>query len=260
MKENIVIYFVVICTLIFVMLTLFISILAQRYKKNQINHKDDIDNLKTTYENDKLLAQVQVQESTFQFISREIHDNIGQKLSLAKLHLNNLVNNSSFENNSMLREIVQILSESLNDLRDLSRSMSSDFIANNGLIKTIENEIAQLNKSDNYNFKLTITGDSVFLKQEKDVFLFRIVQESLANIIKHAEATQIHIKLHYTRKHLQIEIIDNGIGFNPTLKSDSNGIKNIISRAKLLDGYAEFISVPGDGTIVKVKIPIYDNE
>lgn len=260
MKENVVIYFVVICTLLFVLLTLFLYMLAQRFKENQINHKDDLDNIKTTYENDKLLAQVQVQESTFQFISREIHDNIGQKLSLAKLHLNNLVNNSSFEDTSMMNEIVQILSESLNDLRDLSRSMSSEFIANNGLIKTIENEISQLNKSEQHNFKLTITGNSIFLKQEKDVFIFRIVQESLANIIKHAEATQIHISLYYAKKYLQVEIADNGVGFNPSEKLDSNGIKNITSRARLLDGVAEFISVPGKGTIVKVKIPIYDNE
>ncbi len=260
MKENVVIYFVVICTLIFVLLTLFVYMLAQRFKENQINHKDDLDNIKTTYENDKLLAQVQVQESTFQFISREIHDNIGQKLSLAKLHLNNLVNNSSFEDSSIMNEIVQILSESLNDLRDLSRSMSSEFIANNGLIKTIENEISQLNKSEQHNFKLTITGSSIFLKQEKDVFIFRIVQESLANIIKHAEATQIHISLYYAKKYLQVEIADNGVGFNPIEKSDSNGIKNITSRARLLDGVAEFISVPGKGTTVKVKIPIYDNE
>ena len=260
MKENIVIYFVVICTLIFVMLTLFVSILVQRFKKNQVNHKEDINNLKTTFENDKLLAQVQVQENTFQFISREIHDNIGQKLSLAKLHLNNLVNSTSFDDNSLINEIVQILSESLNDLRDLSRSMSSEFIANNGLIKTIENEISQLKKSVIHNIKLTIIGDSIFLDQEKDVFLFRIVQESLSNIIKHADATQINIKLHYTEKQLQIEIIDNGVGFIPSEKTDSNGIKNISSRAKLLDGVAEFISVPGKGTIVKVKIPIYDNE
>ena len=260
MKESIAIYFVVICTLIFVMLTLYVSTLVQRFKRNQINHKDDIDNLKTTYETAKLIAQVQVQENTFQFISREIHDNIGQKLSLAKLNLNNLVNDPNFENNSKINEIVQVLTESLNDLRDLSRSMSSEFIANNGLIKTIENEVAQLNKSQLHNFKLTITGDSIFLKQEKDVFIFRIVQESLANIIKHAEATQIHIKLHYTKKFLKVEIIDNGVGFIPSEKSDSNGIKNITSRAKLLDGIAEFISVPGKGTIVKVKIPIYDNE
>jgi signal transduction histidine kinase len=59
---------------------------------------------------------------------------------------------------------------------------------------------------------------------------------------------------------MQIEIIDNGVGFIPSEKSDSNGIKNIISRAKLLDGIADFISVSGKGTIVKVKIPIYDNE
>jgi len=138
--------------------------------------------------------------------------------------------------------------------------MSSEFISNNGFIKALENEIEQLSKIERYNFKLSITGDPVFFNSEKDVILFRIVQESLANIIKHAEATQIHIKLHYTKKHLQVEIIDNGVGFILSQKSDSNGMKNITSRAKLMDGIAEFISVPGKGTIVKVKIPIYDNE
>jgi signal transduction histidine kinase len=259
MKSSLLI-FILLVVFILMSLVLFIAFLIYLYQKKQIQHNQRITNLKVIHENDKLKAQIQVQESTFQFISREIHDNIGQKLSLAKLHLNNLVNNSTIEENSMMNEIVQILSDSLNDLRDLSRSMSSEFIANNGLIKTIENEISQLNKSDQFDFKLTIIGDSIFLKQEKDVFLFRIVQESLANIIKHAEATQIQIKLYYTKKHLQIEIIDNGVGFIPSEKSDSNGIKNISSRAKLLDGVAEFISVPGKGTIVKVKIPIYDNE
>lgn len=145
-------------------------------------------------------------------------------------------------------------------MRDLSRSMSSEFISNNGFIKALENEIQQLSKIERYNFKLTITGNPIFFNSEKDVFLFRIAQESLANIIKHAEATQIQINLHYTKNYMQIEIIDNGVGFILSEKSDSNGIKNITSRAKLMGGLAEFISVPGKGTIVKVKIPIYDNE
>jgi len=255
MKSSLLI-FILLVVFILISLVLFIGFLIYLYQKKQTQHNQRINNLKVIHENDKLKAQIQVQESTFQFISREIHDNIGQKLSLAKLQLNTL----SLSENGIVQNVVQILTETLNDLRDLSRSMSSEFIANNGLIKTIENEISQLNKSEQYNFKLTITGSSIFLKQEKDVFIFRIVQESLANIIKHAEATQIHISLYYAKKYLQVEIADNGVGFNPYEKLDSNGIKNITSRARLLDGVAEFISVPGNGTIVKVKIPIYDNE
>ncbi len=255
MKSSLLI-FVLLIVFIFITLVLFIGFLIFLYQKKQIQHKQKISNLKILHENDKLKTQIEVQEATFQFISREIHDNIGQKISLAKLHLNTL--NAS--ENDILQNIIQILTESLNDLRDLSRSMSSEFISNNGFIKALENEIQQLSKIERYNFKLTITGNPVFFNCEKDVILFRIVQESLANIMKHAEATQIHFNLHYTQTNMQIEIVDNGVGFIPSEKSDSNGIKNITSRAKLLDGVAEFISVPGKGTIVKVKIPIYDNE
>jgi signal transduction histidine kinase len=254
--KNSLLIFVLFIVVILIVLVLFIGFLIFLYQKKQIQHKQKISNLKIIHENDKLKTQIQVQEATFQFISREIHDNIGQKISLAKLHLNTL----SESDNDILQNIIQILTESLNDLRDLSRSMSSEFISNNGFIKALENEIQQLSKIERYNFKLTITGNPVFFNSEKDVILFRIVQESLANIIKHAEATQIHFNLHYTQNYMQIEIIDNGVGFIPSEKSDSNGIKNIISRAKLLDGIADFISVSGKGTIVKVKIPIYDNE
>ena len=254
--KNSLLIFVLFIVVILIVLVLFIGFLIFLYQKKQIQHKQKISNLKIIHENDKLKTQIQVQEATFQFISREIHDNIGQKISLAKLHLNTL----SESDNDILQNIIQILTESLNDLRDLSRSMSSEFISNNGFIKALENEIQQLSKIERYNFKLTITGNPVFFNSEKDVILFRIVQESLANIIKHAEATQIHFNLHYTQNYMQVEIIDNGVGFIPSEKSDSNGIKNIISRAKLLDGIADFISVSGKGTIVKVKIPIYDNE
>jgi two-component system, NarL family, sensor kinase len=254
--KNSLLIFVLLIVFILLILVLFIGFLIFLYQKKQNQHKQKISNLKIIHENDKLKTQIQVQEATFQFISREIHDNIGQKISLAKLHLNTL----SESENDILQSIIQILTDSLNDLRDLSRSMSSEFISNNGFIKAIENEIQQLSKIERYNFKLTITGNPVFFNSEKDVILFRIVQESLANIIKHAEATQIHFNLHYTQNYMQIEVNDNGVGFIPSEKSDSNGIKNITSRAKLMDGFAEFISVPSKGTTVKVKIPIYDNE
>lgn len=252
--------FILVIILISIVLITIVAILINLYQKKQIQHKEKINNLKIVHENDILKAQIQVQENTFQLISREIHDNIGQKLSLAKLQLNNLTESQGFQYRNSLEDIVAMLTESLNDLRDLSRSMSSEFIAGNGLIKSIENEIAQLNKSADCNFRMTVTGDPIFLNPEKDVFLFRIVQEALTNVLKHASASHIHIKLHYTNDHLELEVMDDGIGFTSSDHFDSNGIKNITSRARLMDGTSEIISVPGVGTTVKVKIPIYDKQ
>jgi hypothetical protein len=260
MKENLVLSFVVICTLIFVMLALILAILVYRYNQNQNIYNININKLKAEHENEILKAKIQVQELTFQHISREIHDNIGQKLSLTKLQLNTLVLSADSNLKSRLDDITQLLTESLNDLRDLSRSMSSDFIAGNGFIKTIENEIEQLNRYGQFDLKLTLTGEAIYMNTEKEVVLFRIIQEGLNNIIKHAEATQIHIVLHYTKSNLIIEIKDNGVGFNLNNQSEGNGLNNIRNRARSLEGLAEFESSKGNGTNLKIKIPINDTD
>ena len=127
-------------------------------------------------------------------------------------------------------------------------------------MKSLENEIEQLNRTGFYNLKLIITGDPVFLNADYDIFLFRMVQEGLNNIIKHAEATKIIVRLYCQKESLEIEIEDNGKGFDKNNISDSNGLKNIMSRARHLKGNATIQSEIGEGTILKIKIPLYDQE
>ena len=253
---------VFIATIIFLILLLFsfVVFLIHHYQNKQFENNKKIEVLKAAHDNNILKAQIQVQELTFQYISREIHDNIGQKLSLTKLQLNTLLLLADSNLKSRLEDVTHLLTESLNDLRDLSRSMSSDFIAENGFVKTIDNEIEQLNKYGQFDLKLTITGEAIYMTTEKEVVLFRIIQETLNNIIKHAEATQIHIILHYTNSNLLIEIKDNGKGFNLNTQSEGNGLNNIRNRARSLDGLAEFESSKGKGTNLKINIPINDTE
>ena len=253
MNQESIIYFIFICSLVFLLFTICIVIGVRIYKSNQAKYNDDIIKLQTQFENDQLKAQIQVQETTFQHISREIHDNIGQKLSLAKLQLNTI----SHDEKGLIENVVQIITESLDDLRNLSRSLSAEFIAGNGFIRTLENEIEQLNRTGLYLFKLVVIGEPVYTGSEKDVVLFRIVQEALNNIMKHAQASEINIQLHYSGIALSVEIADNGKGFDINEVANSNGIKNIQNRATLLDGSALFESTPGKGTILKINIPAY---
>lgn len=259
-KENIAIYFIIICTILLVILTIFIINIIMMVQRNNRRYFQETTVLKEAHENELLKTQIKVQENTFQQISREIHDNIGQKLSLAKLYLNMVDVNNYSKTKEVLEEVVTIMTTSLADLRDVSRSLSSDLIKNNGFIKALENEIVQLNKLNRYQFKLVVTGESVFLKAEKELVIFRIIQESLNNIMKHAEATQIGIKIYFSLNgYLEIAIQDNGKGFDVDANISSNGINNIHQRAKLLKGEASIQSVLQEGTIVHVKIPYYDN-
>ena len=250
------IYFISLFTIIILVVFLMIYILISYFLRKQLNNKRKIEELKINHENNLLKSQIQVQEQTFQNISREIHDNVGQKLTLAKLRLNILDTEKNQNLSNEITETVQMLTQAINDLRDISRSMNSDLISNNGLVKTLENEISQLNRIFEYNFKLSVTGEVVYLDAEKELILFRIVQESLNNIIKHAEATQIFVDIHYTPNHLEIKVIDDGRGFDMNAVEESNGLRNIKTRTKMLNGTAEVISERNQGTIVTIKIPL----
>jgi len=256
--KKVILLFVFICSLIFIFLTISIVLVVFKYQRKRRLHKINILDLKSEHENEILKAQIKVQEQTFQHIANEIHDNIGQKLSFAKLQLNVMQDFYNKHQQEIIQEIADVITESLSDLRNLGSSLSLDFIANNGFIKAVENEIEKLNKSGLYQFKLIVQGDSQFLDVNKELILFRIVQESLNNVVKHAQAKQILIKLHYTANNLLVGIEDDGIGFDVKKKSNGSGLNNISKRAQSIGGFATINSSKLTGTTVQINIPIYE--
>ncbi len=257
-QQNIAFFIIIGSLTIFLLVTVVVFIVLI-YKQKQITYNKEIKELQMIHENDMLKSQLEIQEQTFQNISREIHDNIGQKLSLAKLLLNTLTLAGPSEQDRQIKDIVNILGDSISDLSDLSRSMSSDVIKNNGFLKALEFEINQLNKPELFNIKLTVVGEPVFLKSENELILFRIVQESLNNVIKHAHASSIYLNLHYTESHLLLNIEDNGKGFSLDNFNKRNGLLNMNKRALMIKGQFDIESVLGKGTVVKLKIPLYEN-
>jgi len=250
--------FVIIITLLFTLLGYIFLLLINKFKKNKKLNKLNIENLEINYQLNLLKSQLQIQEQTFQNISREIHDNIGQKLTLVKLKINTINTNQVVDLNDTLMVISKLITDSLNDLRDISRSLSSEVILNNGLIKALENEINQLNKLFNYNFKMKLTGEVLYMSAETELTVFRIIQEALTNSIKHAEATSVFLDLHFINNEFLILIEDNGKGFDISLIKDFNGLNNLKSRTQSLKGQIEINSEPLIGTTIKIKIPIYE--
>src|SRR5882724_8425892 len=170
-----IIIFVFGITFLLLLLMSFIVTIVYKYQQKQNTYFKDLEELKITHENALLQSQLEIQEQTFQNISREIHDNIGQKLTLAKLHLNTLNFNEKEKTLLQVNDSVDMISEAINDLTDISRSMSSEIILNNGLIKALEFEAAQLRKSGIYSISLSTTGNTVFLSATTELVLFRIV-------------------------------------------------------------------------------------
>ena len=256
-----IIVFVIVCTILILLLITFITVIVYRYQQKQNAYYRNLEELKIAYENARLQSQLEIQEQTFQNISREIHDNIGQKLTLAKLHLNTLSFTDALKARIQINDSVNMISESISDLSDISRSLSSEIILNNGLIKALEFEKKQLERSSLYDIDLKVSGHTVFMEADMELVLFRIAQEALNNIVKHAGATTIAISLHYDKNMLNFDISDNGRGFSALQKANkhSNGLININKRAKMLNGKCTIQSCPGKGTTVKIAVPFHKN-
>jgi two-component system NarL family sensor kinase len=254
------VFFIIISIILILLLVTFIVSIIYRYQQKQNIYFKDIERLKTSHENALLHSQLEIQEQTFQNISREIHDNIGQKLTLAKLHLNTLNYNYSEKTILQVADSVNMISEAINDLSDISRSMSSEIILSNGLIKALEFESAQLEKSGLYTIRVNTTGSTVFLNSNTELVLFRIAQEALSNIIKHAQATKINIHLNYAISLFTLEITDNGKGFNKENILPGTGLQNIKKRAAMLNGSIKVNSVQDTGTRIKIEVPLKEND
>ena len=243
------------------LLLLFISFIVSivyKYQQKQNTYFKEIEALKTSHQNALLQSQLEIQEQTFQNISREIHDNIGQKLTLAKLHLNTLNYAESQKTAAQINDSINMISEAITDLSDISQSMNSENILNNGLIKGLEYEMEQLEKSGLYDISLAVTGNTLFLDAHKELVIFRIVQEALNNIVKHAKANKISISLHYNTAKLALIVSDNGIGFDG-ISCTGSGLFNMKKRTEMLKGHIEISSKVDKGTNVIIKIPYYED-
>ena len=149
---------------------------------------------------------------------------------------------------------------SLAEIRNISRSLNTENIKSNGLIKTVEQQINQIEKAGIFTIEFDVLGKTCFMDDQKELVLFRIVQEAFNNILKHSKASNIKIEMRYNEQEMILIINDNGIGFNvdsmiQLCKSNTSGLKNIIKRSCLINATHEIASASGIGTTIKIITP-----
>lgn len=239
-----------------------IVILVLIYQKKQLQYLREKEQLKVTFEKEILESRLEIQEQTFKNISQEIHDNIGQILSLAKLNIHTIDCNDPKDLQEKIKDSRELISKAIHDLRDLSRSMNTDFIVDIGLLKAIAYELELLKKASACSTQLHVTGSPMRLSAQQELLLFRIFQEVLNNIIKHANASAIALHLHFHPDSFTLQIADNGQGFTAASYLGNNeaarglGIRNMQNRARLIGADFALESTIGNGTIIKITVPL----
>lgn len=244
--------------LLFLSVTLFIFYIS--YHKRKFRYSRERQKLQTDFQQELLRTQLEIQEQTFQNISQEIHDNIGQMLSLAKLNLNTV----DFADLPSTQKKVfcskELVSKVISDLRDLSKSLNPEIITKIGLTEAVGRELLMLAKSGQYEVNLSQNGHYYRLDGQKELIIFRIFQELLNNIINHATAKTVNVTLEYQPEHFSLTVTDDGKGFDIASidcaeRNPGLGIHNMRNRAKMIGAEIQFESWPGKGTVVAVELP-----
>ena len=209
------------------------------------------------FEQTLLQSKLEIQEQTFADISREIHDNIGQVLSLARINLNTIRS----ENDAAKIDLVdELMGKAILDLRTLSHSLDTDLIRNKGWGTPVQKLLLDLQKTGKYTTSCEIADDLPPLGSDKPIILFRMIQEMINNIIKHAGASDIRFTAGAENGRLMIRLEDNGKGFNRTSVAAGSGLRNLESRAKMINADLEIKSEEAKGTCIVVSIKTETNE
>ena len=137
--------------------------------------------------------------------------------------------------------------------------MNPDLIKNIGLIKALKIEVKKLIEIAHLSVEFEIQGEPIFMDSERELIIFRIIQEAFNNIIKHSKASNVSLLLNYNEHNLNIQIKDNGIGFDKEISMSDMpikaGLNNMETRSKIFGGDFKLKSFPSNGTEILVTVP-----
>jgi PAS domain S-box-containing protein len=195
-------------------------------------------------------ATIDVQEKERNEIGRELHDNVNQILTSAKLHLECMVNGSAEKHKNIG---INLINTAIEEIRKLSKSFVPPSLKDIGLIPSVEDLLETIKATQAIEFEFSCDDfDENHVDNGLKLTIYRIIQEQTTNILKYAEASKIRIELVKQKNRLSLKISDNGRGFDVTQHRKGVGITNMMNRADIYHGDLTIESLPGKGCTLNV--------
>ncbi|OAB78595.1 sensor histidine kinase [Cochleicola gelatinilyticus] len=232
----------VLLVLVAVIITLF-SVFVKR--KNKLLEEQN--QAKEAFNKELSEIQIEIREETLRNISWELHDNIGQLMTLAKIQAQMAVDApENFE------EVAGTIGNAIQELRALSKLINPEALKSLSLKEALQLEIERFNRLNFIKATLKVEGVPKRLASDNEIILFRILQEFFTNTIKHSKASNLMVTLKYLNDSLHIEAKDDGVGFNATSNFAGIGMKNMKNRAKVVKAKLKIHSEKGKGTMLQL--------
>jgi PAS domain S-box-containing protein len=194
-------------------------------------------------------------------IGKELHDNIGQQLTTIKLYLDLAKSTADEETLEMVGLANRSISDVINEIRSLCRSLIPSTLGDLGLDESINDLIHTITRTQQLRIRFSSNGfEEALVPDNQKLMLFRILQEQLNNIVKHAAARRVDILLAVNEGQLSLQVTDDGVGFDPATVRRGLGLTNMSNRAGMFGGTVDVRSAPGKGCTLSVRVPLGRNE
>ncbi len=255
MPEKSLTIFLLLASLIVLVFIAGIGLFIIQYRKRKLANEKEKFIMKEQHQVDLLDAQLQSQQQTMQHIGTEIHDNVGQKLTLASLYTKQLAAGTVTNLEHKIAEVGHIIDESLTELRQLSKTLTNPELANASLLFLLTEEARRINVSGFCQVSVQHTGGDIVLPQADKNILFRLLQEFMQNSLKHAGCSKITLSLKKEANTFLVIATDDGKGFDTSAASGGIGLQNMKRRAAQLKATYQLTSEVGKGTILSLQLP-----
>ena len=237
--------------------------LQQRKKisdRDQLLQQSRIDQLEKEKQLMASEAIIKGQEEERARMAKDLHDGLGGMLSGVKFSLTNMKSNAVLDADSVLvfERAMDMLDHSISELRRVAHNMMPEMLVNFGLVDALQSYCSNIQETKMLTVAFQAIGITERLPKETEIQVFRIVQELLSNVLRHAKATQVVVQVSKHQGHLLITVEDDGVGFDNSKASDksSAGLANIRNRLNYINGRMEIHSIPEEGTTVEINIDL----
>jgi len=207
------------------------------------------------FQSELVKTRIEIKDQTLSEISKELHDNIGQIISVGIMQLNMHINSEKIIQPNELRDLKGILAKSLDEIRILSRIINKDNLLQSNFIEAIKQDLERIKKLKKIQYKYTLSGEIPLINEEHDLFIYRIFQEALHNSLKHSHSDLFEVNITTTDDLFCLKIKDFGIGYDPLKTNSGIGLNNMKLRAKLI-GATLIMNSDSSGTAVTLEYPL----
>jgi signal transduction histidine kinase len=238
-------------SVLFLILCSFITYFVVIYRKKQAELERERLLFQAQLKSAEFQSQLEIVEQTLQSLALEIHDGVGQRLTLTLMYINQMLCSDS----ELKSTCADLLESTLTDLRNICKNMNGNYVLERGIENALEREAQLLSKGKVIECGFKTSGIIQLLNDQQEIILFRCAQEAINNAIKHAKANKISIGLMQNESHTILEIKDDGAGFDSSNIEKGLGLNNMQNRMHLLNGNFELNSAIGLGTKLKFSVP-----